>query len=64
LPPERFRWRLFTYPTLAQAVDALYEIGRSEIGVVVDVPRTTDFNWWRAKSCEEYWGTWLEERWQ
>ena len=64
LPKDRFRWYLFTYPTLKQAVDALYEISKSEIGVVVDIPRTADFNWWWAKSREEYWNTWLEEYWQ
>jgi len=64
LPKDRFKWYLFTYPTLKQAVDTLYEISKCEIGVVVDVPRTADFNWWWAKSREEYWDTWLDEYWQ
>lgn len=64
LPEARFKWYLFTYPTLKQAVDALYEISKCEIGVVVDVPRTADFNWWWAKSREEYWNTWVDEYWQ
>jgi len=64
LPEDRFKWYIFTYPTLKEAVDVLYEISKSEIGVVVDVPRTADFNWWWAKSREEYWNTWVEGYWQ
>jgi len=64
LPSDRFRWYLYTYPTLKAAVDVLYEISKCEIGLVCDVPRTADFNWWWAKSREEYWNTWQSGYWQ
>jgi len=64
LPPERFRWYLFTYPTLRQVVDAIYEIGKAEIGGQVLHWPTIYFNWYWAKSREEYWSTWIDEYWQ
>jgi hypothetical protein len=64
LPPQRFRWYLFTYPTLEKVVDTLYEIGKVEIGGIVHSWPPVYFNWWWAKSREEYWNTWLEEYWQ
>jgi glycolate oxidase len=64
LPTDKFRWVLFRYPTLKQAVDALYEVAKAEIGWVADIPRVADFNWWWAKSREEYWKTWAEDYWQ
>ena len=64
LLPEKFKWYLFTYPTLEQAIEAVREIGKAEIGAVVHKWPTIYFNWWWAKSRNEYWKTWLEEYWQ
>jgi len=64
LPPERFKWCLFAYPTLTEAIQAMYEIGKAEIGGMVHLWPPTYFDWWWAKSREEYWSTWLEEYWQ
>jgi hypothetical protein len=58
LPPERFKWYLFTYPTIEEAVNAMYEIGKAEIGGVLHKWPTSYLNWWWAKSNEEYWNTW------
>jgi len=64
LPPERFKWYLISYPTFEAALEALYEIGRSEIGGILHYLPAAWFNWWWAKSKEEYWSTWIEEYWQ
>jgi len=64
LPSEKFEWLLFTYPTLKEATDAMYEIGKAEIGAILHKWPTVYFNWWWAKSTEEYWNTWLDEYWQ
>jgi len=64
LPPERFKWYLFTYPTFEGAIDAMCEIGKAEIGGILHHWPTLFFNWICAKSREEYWNTWLEEYWQ
>ena len=58
LPPERFEWVLFKYPTIEDCVKAMYEIGKSEIGGNLHKWPTSYLNWWWAKSCEEYWETW------
>jgi len=64
LPPERFKWYLFTYPTLEEAIEALYEIGKAEIGGVVQHWPTLYIAAYWAKSREEYWSTWVDEYWQ
>jgi len=64
LPSERFKWCLFTYPTFEQSIGALYEIGKAEIGGMVHRWPPVYYDWWWAKSREEYWSTWLEEYWQ
>ena len=64
LPPEKFKWYLINYPTLEKLVDTVREIGKSEIGVVLHHWPAIYFNWWWAKSREEYWNTWVEEYWQ
>ena len=64
LPGERFKWCLFTYPTLKEAIEAMYEIGKAEIGGMLHLWPPTYYDWWWAKSREEYWSTWTEEYWQ
>jgi len=64
LPLDKFKWYLITYPTIQKAVDAMYEMGKCEIGAVLHHLPPLYFDWWWAKSREEYWKTWLEEYWQ
>jgi len=58
LPPEKFEWVLFKYPTLQGCVNAMYEIGKSEIGGNLQKWPTSYLCWWRSRSAEEYWDTW------
>jgi len=64
LPPERFKWCLFTYPTLEKAIEAMFEISKAEIGGSLNHFAPFVYVTWWAKSREEYWSTWLEEYWQ
>lgn len=64
LPQETFKWSLFSYPTLSGAVKAMRELGRSEIGAILHCWPPAYYNWWRAKSREEYWATWKSGCWQ
>ncbi len=64
LPPERFKWFLINYPTFDAAIEAMYEIGKAEIGALLHRWPPAYFNWWWAKSKEEYWQTWVSEYWQ
>lgn len=64
LPLDRFRWYLFTCPTLKQSIEAIREIGKAEIGGIVHRWPPVYYNWWWAKSKEEYWNTWVEGYWQ
>jgi len=63
MPPERFKWYLFTYPTYQEAIDVMYEIGKAEIGGQLHHWPVAYFPWWWAKSMEEYWTTWVSEYW-
>ncbi len=58
LPRDKFRWYVITYRSPEKAVDALCEIGRSEIGsVCTRIPSI-----WRyasgARSTDEFWSLW------
>ena len=64
LPRESFKWYLFTYPTLEATVEAMYEIGKAEIGGILSHWPVIYFSMCWAKSREEYWSTWLDEYWQ
>ncbi len=64
LPRQRFKWYLFTYPTLEAAIEAMREIGKAEIGGILHHWPPAYFAYWWAKSKEEYWNTWLDEYWQ
>jgi len=64
LPPEKFKWYLIAYPTLEKAIDAIYEISKAEIGGILHKWPPVYYDWWWAKSREEYWDTWLDEYWQ
>jgi len=64
LPLERFKWYLFTYPTFDEVIEAMREIGKAEIGGMLHHWPPAYFDWWWAKSKEEYWNTWVDEYWQ
>jgi len=64
LPRERFRWYLFTYPTFEKTIEVMYEISKAEIGAVLHNWPPVYFNWWWAKSREDYWKSWIDEYWQ
>ena len=64
LPTERFKWYLFNYPTLGEAIEAMREIGKCEIGGMLHSWPPTYYDWWWAKSFEEYWTTWESDYWQ
>jgi len=58
LPEDRFKWYLVKYNSLEEAVRFMYEVGRAEIGGVVQKWPTVYYIWWWANSNEEYWETW------
>jgi hypothetical protein len=64
MPEDKIYWMLFTYPTIEQAVDAMYKIGHAEIAGTCHKWPTIYLNWWWAKSGEEYWETWKSRYWQ
>jgi len=64
LPRERFRWYFFTYPTFKEVLEAMYEVSKAEIGGILHSWPPTYYDWWWAKSREEYLSTWVEEYWQ
>jgi len=64
LPRDRFRWYLFAYPSLEQALEAMREIGKAEIGAVVQTMPPFIHNIFWAKSRDEYWSSWVQDYWQ
>jgi len=64
LPSEKFKWFYIKYPTLAKAVNAMYEIGKAEIGGVLLKWPTIWYAAYAAKSREEYTRDWVREYWQ
>ncbi len=64
LPANRFQWYLINYSTLEEAINAIYEIGKAEIGAILHLWPPVYYNWWWAKSREEYWSSWLDNYWQ
>jgi len=64
MPPDRFKWYMINYPTFEQMIEAMYEIGKAEIGAILHHWPALYFDWYGTKSREEFWKTWVEERWQ
>ena len=64
LPSTKFKWYLVTYPTLEQAIEAIREISKNEIGSIVQIMCPFVHNVFWAKSREEYWSNWEQEYWQ
>lgn len=60
LPPERFKWYLITYPTRQDAIEAMREIGKAEIGGSLHGWDPAFMCWYWAKSREECLKTWLD----
>ena len=64
LSKDRFKWYSITYPTLGETIESMREIGKAEIGGMLHHWPPVYYNWWWAKSFEEYWSTWIDEYWQ
>ncbi len=64
LPEDRFKWYLVKYDTLETAIDFMYEVGKAEIGGLVQKWPTVYYIWWWANSNEEYWETWKKRTFQ
>jgi len=64
LPEDRFRWFCFTYPTLEQALEAMIEIGKMEIGAVVHRNAIWQIRNFSNKSRQQFWKLYLEGYWE
>jgi glycolate oxidase len=62
--PNEFKWYIIKYPAMTQMVEAMREISKAEIGLVLHhwPPQFFAGGW--AKSKEEYWNAWLNGFWQ
>jgi len=58
LPQERFKFHLIRYTDPLKMIDALYEMGRAEIGAVVQRYPAQSFLFKATKSKEEFWKEW------
>ncbi len=63
LPEEKFKYYFITYPTLEKSIEAIREIGKSEIGEVVMKFTPWDCVCWASNSFEEFWNNWHSEYW-
>ena len=64
LPTNRFKWYFINYPTEKELVDAMYEIGKAEIGGSMERFDPQRMAYEYAKSREEYWKLFEEGYWQ
>jgi len=64
LPKDRFHWELIKYDDIESAANFMYELGRSEIGGVVQKWPTVYYVWWWASSNEQYWTEWQKHTFQ
>lgn len=64
LPRKHFKWFLINYKTHEAAIEAMYQLGKAEIGAMLHRWPPAYFNWWWAKSRQEYWDTWADDYWQ
>jgi len=58
LPSDRFKWYLITYPTRQEAIEAIREIGKAEIGGSLHAWDPAFMCWYWSKSREECLDTW------
>lgn len=54
-PSDRFRFHLIRYPDFKDVINAMYEIGRAEIGAVMQRIAATTFIYKGTKSKEDFW---------
>jgi glycolate oxidase len=64
MPKDRFHWELIKFDDLEGAANYMYELGKAEIGGVVQKWPTVYYNWWWANSNEEYWTEWQKRTFQ
>jgi len=54
-PPDKFRFHLIRYPDFKDVINGMYEIGRAEIGVVMQRIAAGTFLYKSTESKEQYW---------
>jgi hypothetical protein len=64
LPKDKFTWDIVKYPDLESAIEFMYQVGKAEIGGVVQKWPTVYYIWWWANSNEEYWTEWQKRTFQ
>lgn len=64
LPTDRFRWCFIYYETEKEMIDAMYEIGKAEIGGSMERFDPQRMAYEYAKSRDEYWTLFEEGYWQ
>ena len=64
LPTNRFKWYFINYPTEKALIDAMYEIGKAEIGGSMERFDPQRMAYEYAKSRQEYWQLFNERYWQ
>jgi len=64
LPADRFQWYFINYKTEKAMIDAMYEIGKAEIGGSMERFDPQRMAYEYSKSREEYWRLWEERYWQ
>ena len=64
LPTNRFKWYFINYPTEKELIDAMYEIGKAEVGGNMERYDSQRLAYEYAKSRDEYWGLLIEGHWQ
>jgi len=65
LPKDKFRWFFFEYADQPSLINGMYEIGKAEIGGMMQRYPAQVLAWEYAKSREEYWklfepGSWVD----
>jgi len=64
LPQDRFHWEIIKFDDLEGAANYMYEVGRAEIGGVLQKWPTVYYVWWWASSNEQYWSEWQKRTFQ
>ncbi len=63
LPREKFKSYFISYPTFENSIEAIREIGKTEIAGALMKFVPWDLVCWAAKSREEFWDKWQNEFW-
>jgi len=64
LPPDRFRWYMFSYPDFEQSLKAMQEISKMEIGAILHRNSIWQIRNFLIKAREDYWKGYLEGYWE